>query len=221
MKRLWILLLVGGCAPAAPRTEPARPAGNDLDFEKYVATQLPFDATLLKGGDWALYTLKAQGVILPEHYKWSVVAADVKGLWIENKVPHAETGMVTKSRYDRAGKPVEIWMGPPGGVPAQVWPKPGTAMTQPPRPAAAPPLREENEPVHAAGKTIRCVKVTSEATRPDGRKIPVVSWFSTEIPFAGLARYGGLVKRQAGRVTMELVDAGNSPRHRPELEIPR
>lgn len=219
MKRLWILLLAG-CAAPPPKAAPPAPA-NDLEFERYVATQLPYDASLLKGGDWALYTIKAQGVILPEHYKWSVVAADPKGLWIENKVPHAETGMVTKSRYDRAGKPVEIWMGPPGGVPAQVWPKPGSAMTPPARPAAVPPLREENEPVNAAGKTFRCVKVTSEATRPDGRKIPVVSWFSADVPFAGQARYGGLVKRQAGRVTFELVDSGNSVRLRPDLEIPR
>ncbi|HEX7896268.1 MAG TPA: hypothetical protein VF950_00715 [Planctomycetota bacterium] len=208
-----------GCAAPPPKA-PAAPV-NDLEFERFVATQLPFDAALLKGGDWALYTLKAQGVIRPEHYKWSVVTADVKGLWIENKVPHAETGMITKSRYDRAGKPVEIWMGPPGGVPAQVWPKPGTPMAPPARAAAPPPLREEAEPVAAAGRTFRCVKVTSEATRPDGRKIPVVSWFSSEVPFAGQARYGGLVKRQAGRVTMELVDSGNAPRPRPELEIPK
>lgn len=218
MKRLWIPLLIAGCAPTSPA--PARPAGNELDFETFVATQLPFDPLLLKQGDWALYTLK--GPRRPEHYKWSVVAADARGLWIENRVPHAETGMILKSRYDRDGKLVEAWMGPPGGVPAQVWPKPGSPAVPPPaRPSPPPAAREEAELLNAAGRAFRCVKVASDATSPDGRRVPVVSWFSPEVPFAGLARYGGLVKRQAGRVTFELVDAGSAARTRPELEIPR
>lgn len=220
MKRAWILLLASGCAAPASNPPPARPAASDLDFERFVATQLRFDPLLVKGGDYALYSLKAPGQLQPEHYRWSVVSADPKGLWVEIRVPHAETGMVSKTRYDRAGKVVEVWMGPPGGSPAQVWPKPGSSMAPPPRPASIPSVREEADVVNAAGRSFRCVKVSSEAAHPDGRKVPVISWFSAEVPFAGQARYGGLVKRQIGRVILELVDSGNR-RSVPELEIPR
>jgi hypothetical protein len=222
MKRAWILLLLSACqAPARP--EPARPAAGvaDLEFERKVALQMFYDPLLVKQGDWALYTLKAQGTSRGEHYKWSAVSADAKGMWVENKVPHADTGMVVKTRYDRAGKTVEVWAGPPGGVPAQIWPMPGSPMTPPPAPAAIPAARETPEPLNAAGRVFRCLKVSSEAAYPDGRKVQVVSWFSPEVPFAGLARYGGLVKRQVGRVTFELVDAGSGSRPRPELDIPR
>jgi hypothetical protein len=216
---LWSLPLLAGCAQA-PAAKPAPAAVNGLDFERFVATQLPFDPLLVKQGDYALYALKIPGQIRPEHYRWSAVSADPKGLWVEIRVPHAETGMISKTRYDRAGKVVEVWMGPPGGVPAQVWPKPGSSMTPPPRPAAAPPLREEPDTLSVATRVFRCVKVTADAVDPQGRKVPVVSWFSPDVPFPGQARYGGLVKRQVGRVTLELFDAGNR-KSIPELDIPK
>jgi hypothetical protein len=215
------LALSSGCTPAQSSTSPAPDgAPADVELEKFVAQQVAFDPLLLKPGDWALYTLRVQGAPRAEHFKWTVVGADAKGLWVENKVPHADTGMIRKARYDRAGKLLEAWIGPPGGVPAQVWPKPGAAEPAPPRPAPPAAFRETAEPATAAGKVFRCTKVASEASYPDGRKVPVVSWFSTDVPFPGQARLGGLVRRQVGRATMELVDAG-SGRGRPELEIPK
>ncbi len=217
MKRLWWLALIGaGCTPSstAPAAAPA-----DVELEKFVAVQVAFDALLLKPGQWALYRLKVEGLPRTEIFKWSVVGADAKGVWVENKVPHGETGMVRKTRFDRAGKLVEAWMGPPGGVPAQVWPKPGAAPP-PARPAVPPAFQETAEPATAAGRVFRCTKVSSEASYPDGRKVAVVSWFCPDVPFAGQARYGGLVRRQVGRVTFELLDAGTGI-GRPELEIPK
>lgn len=219
MKRLWALALLAGCAPSTTSAPAPAAAPADVELEKFVAVQLPFDATLLKPGQWALYRLKVEGAPQTEIYKWSVVGSDAKGVWVENKVPHASTGMIRKSRYDRAGKLLEAWIGPPGGLPAQVWPKAGAA---PPagRASTPPAFKEEAEPASAGNRVFRCTKVTSEAAYPDGRKVAVVSWFSVELPFAGLARYGGLVRRTVGRVTMELMDAGTGL-GRPELEIPK
>ena len=47
----------------------------------------------------------------------------------------------------------------------------------------------------------------------------MVNWFSKEVPFAGQKNYGGLIKRQFGRFTMELALFGSEP-PRAELEIP-
>ena len=54
------------------------------------------------------------------------------------------------------------------------------------------------------GRPYTCTRVTTTLTYPDGRKSTMLNWFSKDVPFASNARHGGLVKRQFGRLTMEL-----------------
>jgi hypothetical protein len=61
--------------------------------------------------------------------------------------------------------------------------------------------------------------VTTTLSYPDGRKSTMVNWMSKDVPFAGHRTHGGLVKRQFGRIAMELIDHGDTGA-RPELAIP-
>ncbi len=217
-KALAVLLFAAGCSSS----KPGGGGASDLEFEKFVATQLAFDPALLKGGQRVLYTVRQQGATTPEYYQWAVVGEDAQGLWIENKVPHPPTDMVKKYRMDRSGKLLEYWAGPPGGSPAKLFPKAGASEPPPPRrdsSGAQPRSREEPDTVTVAGKTYACTKVTTELSYADGRKSVMVNWMSKDVPFAGQRTHGGLVKRQFGRITMELVDFGDKGA-RPELALP-
>ena len=70
------------------------------------------------------------------------------------------------------------------------------------RPGRGRARRDGAESVSAGKRVFRCTKVTS-----DVRKVAVLSWFSVELPLAGLARFDGLVRRTGGRVTLERMDA--------------
>jgi len=217
-KALSILLLAAGCSSPGG----AAAGQGDLEFEKFVATQLAFDPALLRGGQRVLYAVRQQGATTPEYYQWAAVGEDAQGLWIENKVPHPPTDMVKKYKMDRTGKLLEYWAGPPGGVPAQLFPKPGTSAPPQPRrdsSGAQPKSTEAPDSIIVAGKTYACTKVTTELSYANGRKSTMVNWMSKDVPFAGQRTHGGLVKREFGRITMELVDSGDKGA-RPELVIP-
>jgi hypothetical protein len=85
--------------------------------------------------------------------------------------------------------------------------------------AAQPKVKEEPDTLLIGGKAYACTKVTTELTYAGGRKSTMVNWMSKDVPFAGQLTHGGLVKRQFGRITMELVDYG-AQGARPELAIP-
>jgi hypothetical protein len=217
-KAFALLLLAAGCSSSS---KPADEAA-DLEFEKFVATQLAFDPALLRGGQRVLYTVKQQGSVVVEYFQWAAVAEDAGGIWIENKVPHPPTDMVKKYKMDRTGKLLEYWAGPPGGSPAKLYPKPGASEPPPVRrdsSAAQPKVKEEPDTLLIGGKAYACTKVTTELTYAGGRKSTMVNWMSKDVPFAGQLTHGGLVKRQFGRITMELVDYG-AQGARPELAIP-
>ena len=217
-KAFALLLLAAGCSSSSKSEESAA----DLEFEKFVATQLAFDPALLKGGQRVLYTVRQQGSATAEYYQWAAVGEDAQGVWIENKVPHPPTDMVKKYKMDRTGKLLEYWAGPPGGNPAKLFPKPGAAEPPPVRrdsSAAQPQSKEEPDTLTIGGKTYPCTKITTVLSYAGGRKSTMVNWLSREVPFAGQLTQGGLVKRQFGRITMELVDYG-AQGARPELALP-
>ncbi len=217
--------LAAGCAPSgggADRAAAGPAAARDLEFEKFLATQLAFDPALLKAGQRALYAVREAGSATVEYYEWAVVGEDPQGIWIENKVPHPPTDMVKKYKLDRTGKLLEYWAGPPDGLPAKVYPRPGASPPPTPRrdpSGALPESREEPDTIAVGGRTYACTKVTTVLIYPDGRKRGMVNWMSKDVPFAAQRLQGGLVRRQVGRITMDLVDHGEQGA-RPRLAIP-
>ena len=209
------LLLLAGCA-AAPRSAPAADGRSDAELEKHLATQVVFDPALLRPGMKAVYTLRTAGAPSADRYAWAVVAEDAGGLWVENRVPHIGTPMVVKSKFDRRGRVVDVWAGPPGGIPAQLPTRPAETR------AAAPPdgLRESPDRISAGGRAWAATKVVVPFRYPDGREGVVASWYAPGVPFAPSARYGGLLRRQAGRYVFELVEHAERGAQA-ELHLPR
>ncbi len=222
MKRtLALLVLAAGCS-SAPQAPP-----DELAFETALATQLAYDLGQVKAGDWVLYTVRVRGTVQADYYKWAVVGEDGTALWIENRRPAHPNPMpmVVKSKLERTGKLLEQWIGEPGGAPAQVYPNPR-------RPAEPPAARrdsavalvvteEQADSLTVAGKAYACTKVTTTLSYPDGRRSAMTNWLSPEVPFpvlVGGKPRGGLVRRQIGRLTVDILDHGSGAR--PELTIP-
>lgn len=221
MKRtLAALLVIAGCGGPSRQAPP-----DDVQFEKILAQQMTFDFAQLKVGDWALYKGAVRGERNSQTFRWAVVAEEGSTIWIENRVPHAPRGMVVKSRFDRAGNLLAQWVGEPGGGPAQTYPKPD---------GSEPPVRRDSSLARAATKeTLEelvigerkwlCTKIQTTLTYPDGRRSTMTNWCSKDVPFPlriGKKTYGGLVRREIGRFTLDLIAAGNRP-PTPELTIPR
>ena len=68
------------------------------------------------------------------------------------------------------------------------------------------------------GKPYDCTRVTTVLAYPDGRKSTMTNWFSKEVPFGPTRALGGLVKRQFGRLSMELVTGDHNGK--PEMQVP-
>jgi len=234
MKRaVWLLCLLApalGCS--SPPTEAAPPPGGagpqETQFEIGVASQLAFDVTRLKQGEWVLYSVKLQGDRQTKHVKYAVTALEPGAIWIENKVPFDPRPMVIKSKYGRAdGRLEERWIGEAGTRgPAKVFPSDRPASGPPPperdTSLAKSAIREEVDQAKLGDKTYTCTRITTTLTYPDGRKSVLQDWYSPEVPFSIVHNgksLGGLVKRQFGRLTMELV-ASDTTGTQPELIIP-
>lgn len=215
------LLFIAGCgSPPGGRVD-------ELAFEKAMASRLAFDAALLKPGDYALYYVRMTGETRVEPYKWAVVGQDRAGVWVENKVPADPRPMIIKDKIERSGKILERWVGEPGGIPGQIYPSPKGGKPAPEPEArrdsgsAQAQSKEDIDRIEVGGKTYDCTRVTTTLTYPDRRTSRMVNWFSKEAPFAGQKSYGGLVKRQFGRFTMELALFGNeAPRSELEIQAP-
>ena len=78
--------------------------------------------------------------------------------------------------------------------------------------------KEEADRIVVGGKPYDCTRVTTVLAYPDGRKSTMTNWFSKDVPFAPTRALGGLVKRQFGRLTMELISGDHNAK--PELLIP-
>lgn len=216
------LLIAAGCG--TPGKAPGEPI-DDVGFEALLAQRIAFDATTLKLGDFAFYAVKVQGE-QPQYVKWAVVARQGANLWIENKLPPNPRSWIIKSKFSPKGKLLEQWRGEAGTM--------GPVRVYPPKDASpAPPVRRDSsraratsrtsmEQLTVGGKTYACTKITTTLRYSGGRTSTMVNWCSKDVPFSLVVdgkSYGGLVRRSFGRLTMDLVNAGNTP-PRPELTIP-
>jgi hypothetical protein len=228
---LWLGVLPLGCSsPPADATPPPGGAGaKETQFEIGVASQLAFDVTKLKQGEWVLYSVKLQGDRQTKHVKYAVTAEEPGAIWIENKVPFDPRPMVIKSKYRRAdGRLEERWIGEAGTRgPAKVFPSDRSPSGPPPperdSSLAQSAKREEVDQAKLGDKTYTCTRITTTLTYPDGRKSVLQDWYSKEVPFSIVESgksLGGLVRRQFGRLTMELV-ASDTSGTQPELIIPQ
>jgi len=117
-KALLAILFTASCSSGGgPAEQPA-----ESDFENKIASALMFDVALLRTGDRVVYLVKRTGEN-SQRYIWSAVSEDAGAVWIENAVPFESSRMVVKTKFDRAGKMLEQWVGEPGGVPGQTYPK--------------------------------------------------------------------------------------------------
>ena len=216
-KALFAILLVAGCSSGGGQSGTSA----ETEFETKIATSIAFDPALLRQGDRVVYFVKRLGETQTQKYTWAVVSDEGAALWIENNFPYEAGRVISKTKIDRSGTVLEQWVGEPGGIPGQRY---NSAQAgPPPKPvrdsnAAKADSKEEPDRIVVGGKSYDCTRVTTVLTYPDGRKSTMVNWFSREVPFAASKTLGGLVKRQFGRLTMELVVGDRSAKS--ELQIP-
>jgi hypothetical protein len=199
-----LLASLAACASAPPE-----PGESETEFETRIASALFFDAAHLKAGQRVVYLVKRAGESQVQSYAWSCTAADADAAWVENKIPHQPLPVIYKSKLARDGKLLEQWVGESGTTePLKIWPRQG---------AAAPEARIRRDSSDAQGSTksdpdritvggqaYDCTRVTTTLAYPDGRKSTMINWFSKQVPFASDPAQGGLVRRQFGRLTMDL-----------------
>ena len=195
----------------------------EADFENEIASSIMFDPALLKTGDRVVYFVKRNGEAETQKYAWSAVSEDRGSVWIENSIPWNAKRAIYKWKFDRSNNILELWVGEPGGVPGQTYPPPsGRAPTPPPQErdsgSAKADEKEEFDRIVVGGKSYDCTRVTTVLSYPDGRKSTMTNWFSKEVNFPLTKTLGGLVKRQFGRLSMELV--GSDQNAKAELQIP-
>ncbi|HZE97760.1 MAG TPA: hypothetical protein VE981_12095 [Planctomycetota bacterium] len=221
MKRtlLATLLLATAACSSGGGTEGTM---TETDFETKIASAIAFDPSLLHPGDRVVYFVKRSGETQTQKYSWAAVAEEPGSVWIENKVPFDPRPMIVKTKIERGGKVLEQWIGEPGGIPAKSYPNPRQTGAEP-KPvrdseSAKADSKEAPDRIVVGGKPYDCTRVTTNLSYPDGRKSTMINWFSKEVPFPATKSLGGLVKRQFGRLAMELV-VGDKDGHA-ELVIP-
>jgi len=203
MKKLTLaplLLLAAACADSGS----AGGRMTETDFETKIASAIVFDPSLLRMGDRVVYFVKRSGENQTQTYSWTAAGEEPGAVWIENKVPFDPRPMIVKTKLERAGPSTR--QGGPGPKPVR---DSGTAKAD---------AKEAAETIVVGGRSYACTRVTTNLTYPDGRKSTMINWFSKEVPFAASATLGGLVKRQFGRLTMELVAGDQNGKS--ELVIP-
>lgn len=217
-KALFAILLVGGCSSSGG----SGPTMNETEFETKIASAIAFDPALLRTGDRVVYFVKRSGENQTQTYTWTAVAEEPGAVWIENKVPWDPRPLIVKTKIERGGQVLEQWMGEPGGIPAKTYPnaRQGGPGPKPVRDSDAAKADSAQAPdrITVGGRSYDCMKVTTNLTYPDGRKSTMINWFSKEVPFAASKSLGGLVKRQFGRLTMEIVAGDQNGKS--ELVIP-
>jgi hypothetical protein len=197
----------------------------ETEFETKIATAIAFDPSLLKVGDRVIYFVKRTGENTTQKYQWSAVSEETGVIWIENKVPFDPRPMIVKTKLERSGgKVLEQWIGEPGGVPGKTYPT--SRPEEGPRPirdanTAKADSKEELDRIVISGKSYDCTRVTTNLVYPDGRKSTMVNWFSKEVPFPASAKLGGLIKRQFGRLSMELAVGDHSGQSEMLIQLPQ
>jgi hypothetical protein len=208
-------LLAPGCSSSGGQSD----AVTETAFENQIASTIGFDPGLVQVGERVVYFVKRVGDTQTQRYIWSAVAEEGTAVWVETKLPNdPRPPFVVKTKIDRSGKVLEEWVGEPGGVPGRS--KLGGSGPKPVRDSstAKSDTKEEPDKITVLGKPYDCTRVTTVLSYPDGRKSTMINWFSKEVPFAASKALGGLVKRQFGRLTMELVAGDHNAKS--ELVIP-
>ena len=194
----------------------------ETEFETKIAATIVFDPALLRTGDRVVYFVKRAGENQTQTYNWTAVAEEPGAVWIENKVPFDPRPMIVKTKIERGGKVLEQWIGEPGGIPGQTYPSRRQNGNEPePKrdsQSAKADSKEVPDRIVVGGHTYDCTRVTTSLAYPDGRKSTMINWFSKEVPFAVSPALGGLVKRQFGKLSMELVTGDRNGKS--ELVIP-
>ncbi len=204
-KTMLALPLVILAACAGPETGSVQ---SETEFETRIASALTFDPALSKVGERVVYFIKRSGEPQIQSYSWACVGEEGGAVWIENKIPHQPRPVVYKSKISKEGKLLEQHVGEPGSPePVKIWPREGSgaeAVVRRDSSSAAGASKEDPDTITVGGRPYACTRVTTTLTYPDGRKSTMLNWFSKDVPFASNAKHGGLVKRQFGRLTMEL-----------------
>jgi hypothetical protein len=194
----------------------------ETEFETKIAAAIVYDPALLNIGDRVVYFVKRTGENQTQTYTWTAVGEESGAVWIENKVPFNPRPMIVKTKIERGGKVVEQWIGEAGGIPGQTYPNSRQTESEP-KPVrdsetAKAESKEAPDRIVVGGHSYDCTRVTTNLVYPDGRKSTMINWFSKEVPFAASKTLGGLVKRQFGRLSMELVAGDRNGKS--ELVIP-
>jgi hypothetical protein len=213
------LILLAACSGSGGATGEKM---TETEFETKIAAAIAFDPALLKSGDRVVYFVRRTGESQTQTYTWTAVSEEPGAVWIENKVPFDPRPMIVKTKIERGGKVLEQWIGEPGGIPGQSYPGPRQSDKEP-KPVrdsetAKADSKEAPERIVVGGHPYDCTRVTTNLVYPDGRKSTMINWFSKEVPFAASKALGGLVKRQFGRLSMELVAGDQNGKS--ELVIP-
>jgi hypothetical protein len=222
MKRLifapLLILAAAGCADPGASDDRV----SETDFETKIASAIVFDPSLIKTGDRVVYFVKRSGENQTQTYTWAAVGEEPGSVWIENKVPFDPRPMIVKTKLDRGGTVLEQWIGEPGGVPGKTFPssRQGAPSPKPVRDSSSAKADSNQMPetIMVGGRSYACTRVTTNLVYPDGRKSTMVNWFSKDVPFPASKELGGLVKRQFGRLSMELVAGDQNGKS--ELVIP-
>jgi len=223
MKRMMMAPLILILASCSSNGDTAGEKMTETDFETKIATAIAFDPSLLKVGDRVIYFVKRTGENTTQKYQWSAVAEETGAIWIENKVPFDPRPMIVKTKIERSGKVLEQWIGEPGGVPGKTYPT--SRPEEGPRPvrdanSAKADSKEELDRIVISGKSYDCTRVTTNLVYPDGRKSTMINWFSKEVPFPASKALGGLIKRQFGRLSMELAVGDHSGQSEMPIQAP-
>ena len=218
MKRLALLpLLLAGCG-----TSGAGPS--DAPSEEIVyATSFSTDPTLLRPGQFGIYSVTVSGQASSFTTTMKVTGEDAEGLWIEQKVPANPNPFIIKTHISRKGELLESWAGEPRSpAPALVYDH--TKGGPPPKSAEAADVKVEvtRETITVAGRRYDCTKLISTITYKNGKVSNLTDWCSMEAPFPLMKDgkpVGGVVRRQYGKVMVELHSMGDNGRE--ELVIPK
>lgn len=219
---LLLLAALSACTPPAKRQVTDDPKASELAIVMALSVQ---ETSQLKKGQWALYSVRAEGSTATLATRMAVVESADDTFWIENRTTAPDaTGrtrtVIQKYQIDAAAKPLQLWFAElPSERPTKVFPgKDALGNTvPPPKPAekdasAKVDIARDRITIDATGKTYDCTRLTSKVKYPDGRETVMVTWCSPEVPFAMMhegKNYGGVVRRTYGNSTLELQMKGN------------
>ena len=214
------MLLLAACDGT---TAPPVRTGTLSTDEILIATRFSTDPTYLRRGQFSMYTVRGLGDPTGYTTTLKVTDEDSSGMWIEQKVQAEPRPIVFKSRIDRKGKLMELWIGEAGSPkPAKLYPNKDKTEPAPPVAPGDVSVQVTRETITVGEKTWDCTKLISTFRYGGGRETKLTDWCHAEVPFPILKDgqpVGGVVKRLYDRYTVELFSTGENARE--ELKVPK